>query len=139
MSKVILDTDILSEIGRGKNKTVMQNTANYLSENGQLTFTSVSVFESLFGFYAKDAGQQANRFLHLIAAHEEITPTALDYRLAARISAILKNAGTPIGAFDPLIAACAIERGLPLVTGNIRHYSFIQNAGFELQILNWRN
>lgn len=137
-SKAILDTDILSEIGKGIDQTVLQNAANYAAEHGQLTFTSVSVFEALYGFHAKGAEQQARRFLQLIAPHEEITPTASDYRLAAQICAALQRAGTPIGTSDPLIAACAIGRGLPLVTGNTRHHGFIQSAGFALQLLNWR-
>jgi tRNA(fMet)-specific endonuclease VapC len=136
--KTILDTDILSEIGKGVNQTVLKNAADYLAEHGQLSFTSVSVFEALFGLYAKSADQQAQRFLKLIAAHEEITPTAQDYRLAAQICATLQRTGTPIGTSDPLIAACAIERGLPLITGNTRHHGFIQNAGFSLQLVNWR-
>jgi predicted nucleic acid-binding protein len=137
-SKAILDTDILSEIGKGIDQTVLKNAADYLAEYGQLSLTSVSIFEALFGFYAKAADKQAQRFLQLTANHEEITPTAQDYRLAAQICAALQRAGTPIGTSDPLIAACAIGRGLPLATGNTRHHGFIQNAGFSLQLVNWR-
>jgi len=138
VSKVILDTDILSEIVKAKDATVLLNADRYLDDHEQLTFTSISVFEVLFGLKSKLATRQIKDFLGAIEEHEEVTPTAQDYRLAADISAALQRAGTPVGAFDPLIAACAIERGLPLVTGNTRHHSFIQNAGFTLQLLNWR-
>lgn len=138
ISKAILDTDTLSEIIKTKNQTVLQNADDYLDEHGQLTFTSATVHEVLYGLGCKIATRQIEEFLDLVADHEEITPTAPDYRLAAEIRAALQRAGTPIGAFDPLIAACAIERGLPLVTGNTRHHGFIQSAGFSLQLLNWR-
>ena len=138
MFKAILDTDIFSEIIKAKNPTVLQNVNDYLAQYGQLTVTSASVFEVLFGLHAKGATRQIRDFLESMSDHEEITPTRQDYRLAAQICGALQRAGTPIGALDPLIAACAIERGLPLVTGNMRHHGFIQSADFSLQLVNWR-
>ena len=84
-------------------------------------------------------GGQLERFLTLIAPHEELVPSADDYRLAATIRAKLQRAGTPIGSIDPIIAACAITRGLPLITGNTRHHGFIRDAGFDLRLINWRD
>ncbi len=136
--KAILDTDILSEIAKAKDQTVLKNVAAYLHEHGQLTLTSVSIFEVLFGLHTKQATRQIKDFLESMTEHEEITPTADDYRLAAEICATLQRAGTPIGKLDPLIAACAIGRNLPLATGNTRHHTYIQNAGFQLQLVNWR-
>lgn len=138
MNKALLDTDILSEISKGVDKTVLQNAADYLDLFPSLSFSSISVYEVLFGLGAKGAAKQSATFLELIADHEEIVPGALDYRTAAQIRAALHRAGNPIGTADPVIAACALRRGLPLVTGNTRHYGFIQNAGFALQLLNWR-
>lgn len=79
------------------------------------------------------------RLLQLIADHQEIVPTAQDYRLAADIRAAMHRAGTEIGSADPVIAACACRRNLVLVTGNVRHYQFIADAGFPLAIENWRD
>lgn len=137
-SKAILDTDILSEIYKGVDQIVLSNAAEYIRAHAQLSFTSVSVHEVLFGYYAKGAVQRAEKFARDMTPHDEITPTPADYRLAAQIRGTLQRAGTPIGALDPLIAACAIERELPLVTGNTRHHSFIQGAGYTLRLLNWR-
>ena len=138
ISKAILDTDTLSEIIKTKDPIVLGNAADYLDEHGQLSFTSATVHEVLFGLHCKSATRQIAAFFELMAEHEEIVPTKQDYHLAARIRADLQRAGTPIGSFDPLIAACAVERGLPLVTGNTRHHGFIQNAGYALQLINWR-
>ncbi len=137
--KALLDTDILSEIYKGVDQIVAGNAQKYIQQYRQLCFTSVTVHEVLYGYHAKGAAKRAENFLRVVALHEEITPTAQDFRLAAEIRGALQRAGTPIGSLDPLIAACAIERGLPLVTGNTRHHGFIQNAGFSLQLLNWRD
>ena len=52
----------------------------------------------------------------------------------AQIRSFLKRAGTPIGAYDVLIAATAIVHKLILVTANVREFERIPN----LQIQNWR-
>src|SRR4028118_2002366 len=74
MIKGILDTDILSEIGKGIHENVLQNVSDYLDEYGQLTFTSISVYEQLYGFKLKSATRQIKEFLELIAEHEQIVP-----------------------------------------------------------------
>ena len=137
--KGILDTDILSEISKAKDQIVLLNAANYLDFHAQLTFTSVSVYEVLYGLGAKGATGQMRDFAEVISEHEELLPTATDYRMAAEIRAKLKRVGTPIGSIDPIIAACAISRELPLITGNTRHHGFIRDAGYALQLLNWRD
>ena len=139
MIKAILDTDILSEISKGIDPHVLRNASAYLDEHAQLTFTSISVYEVLYGLQAKNATRQTETFLELIEYHEEIVPTRDDYRTAATVRAAMQQAGTTIGNVDPIIAACAIRRSLPLVTGNTRHYNYIQNTGFALQLLNWRD
>ena len=139
MEKVVLDTDILSDIGKGLSEIVSARASTYLDEHGLLTFTSISVYEVLYGLRAKRASQQANRFLTLIGDHEEIVPQAADYRLAAEMRAAMHIAGTEIGKADPVIAACASRRGLVLATANTKHYRYIANAGFSLAIENWRD
>lgn len=139
MRKALLDSDILSEISKGFNKTVLQKASDYLDEHNRLSFTSISVYEVLYGIKAKPALKQAERFLLLLADHEEIVPDAQDYRVAADIRAAMHLAGTEIGKADPVMAACAFRRNLPIVTGNTRHYQFVIDAGFPLDLENWRN
>lgn len=49
----------------------------------------------------------------------------------ARIRAQLEREGTPIGAYDLLIAAIALANGLILVTHNTREYRRIAGLNFE--------
>ena len=42
------------------------------------------------------------------------------------------------GRCDPMVAAIAIIHGLDLVTGNTAHYQRIQQLGYVLALVNWR-
>lgn len=138
MTKGVLDTDILSEINKAIDQIVAQNASDYLDFYPQLTFTSVSVYEVIYGLRLRNATRQLREFLSKIVEHDEVVPTTEDYRLAAAIRADMQLAGTTIGSIDPIIAACALNRDLPLITGNTRHHNYIRDAGYALQLINWR-
>src|SRR5207237_7671229 len=58
--------------------------------------------------------------------------------LAGRIWGDLERTGQPIGLADPVIAAIALTHSLELVTGNTSHYQRIQQLGYPLTLVNWR-
>lgn len=53
---------------------------------------------------------------------------------AAQIRSLLKTTGQPIGAYDVLIAATALQHNLIMVTANVREFDRIPS----LQVENWR-
>lgn len=57
-----------------------------------------------------------------------------DARATAALRAALREKGRPIGAYDALIAGCALAHGLILVTSNEREFRRVSG----LQIENWR-
>lgn len=57
-----------------------------------------------------------------------------DARVAAQLRANRTIQGTPIGAYDLLLAACALRRGLKIVTHNARE--FLRVGGLALE--DWR-
>ena len=59
--------------------------------------------------------------------------TDRDAELAGQIRATLRAAGTPIGAYDVLIAGQAQARGLSLVTANTREFSRVDG----LKLVDW--
>ena len=59
--------------------------------------------------------------------------TDRDAELAGQIRATLRAAGTPIGAYDTLIAGQALARGLTLVTANTREFSRVEG----LKLVDW--
>ncbi len=54
---------------------------------------------------------------------------------SAEIRSILKISGSPIGAYDVLIAATAITNNHIVVTSNVKEFQRVPN----LQIENWRS
>ncbi len=58
-----------------------------------------------------------------------------DAREAAKLRARLNALGTPVGAYDLLLAACALRRGLILVTHNVREFARVGGLGLE----DWRD
>jgi len=55
MTKVLLDTDILSEILKGKNAVVAARASDYLAAHGRFTTSAVSVAESCSAYVASGA------------------------------------------------------------------------------------
>ena len=139
MSKVLLDTDILSEYFKGHDKIVARHAAEYARQYGTFTFTSVTVHEIVFGLEAKGASSQLKKALAWLDQNEQITPTANDYYEAAVIKATARKQGSIVELTDCLIAAVAVRLGLPLVTGNTEDFQAIQRTGIKLAIENWRN
>jgi predicted nucleic acid-binding protein len=50
MLKAVLDTDMVSELFRGKNATVASNARDYLRHHGRFTITVVTVMEAIRGY-----------------------------------------------------------------------------------------
>jgi len=137
--KVILDTDILSEYLKGHNATVASRAAAYAKEHGVFAFTSVTVFEIVYGLELKRASSQLAKVLAWLNLNEEITPIAADYRSAASIKAAAQSQGSIVEFTDCLIAAIAARMDRPLVTGNTGDFHAIQRTGIKLVLENWRD
>jgi predicted nucleic acid-binding protein len=137
--KVILDTDILSEYLKGYNFAVAGRAAAYAKEHGVFTFTSITVFEIVYGLELKQASTQLAKLLAWLDLNEEITPIAADYRSAASIKAAAQRQGSVVEFPDCLIAAIAVRVDRPLVTGNTEDFRAIQRTGVKLAIENWRD
>lgn len=57
-----------------------------------------------------------------------------DAKAAGAIRAALQKQGQPIGAYDVLIAGCALARGMVAVTSNLGEFERVGG----LQVENWR-
>jgi tRNA(fMet)-specific endonuclease VapC len=138
LSKRLLDTDILSEILKGKDPIVARHARAYREQHGQYTYTVLSVLEIVRGLRRVGAEGRLQTFLSSLG-FDEVLPFDTDSAvLAGEIDASLASGGRPIGVADVIVAAIALRNGLPLVTGNESHYSFIRDAGHPLAIENWR-
>lgn len=138
MGKVLLDTDILSEILKGKNAAVMKRAAEYLAAEGRYTTSVLSVMEVVRGFHRIGAVHRADQFVSFLSEVDVLQLDTESAVLAGRIDAALTNRGRIIGVADVAIAACALQQGHSVCTGNQEHYRYIQEAGFPVVLHNWR-
>jgi tRNA(fMet)-specific endonuclease VapC len=147
MNKALLDIDIYSEILRVVNTTVVANARSYPQTHGVFTLSVITVMEMVKGFQQVQRPQRIIDLLAYVAAEDLLAYVAaedvLDFRqpaaeLAGRIWGDLERTGQPIGLADPMIAAIALTHGLELATGNVAHYQRIQQLGYPLVLVNWR-
>jgi predicted nucleic acid-binding protein len=139
MVKSILDTDILSEYLKGFNTTVAHHAARYAEQFGVFSFTSVTVYEIVYGLELKSASIQLKKALAWLGQNEQITPINADYLAAAAIRATARRQGIVLELPDCLIASVAVRLERPLVTGNTEDFEAIQKTGVKLTIENWRD
>ena len=130
--KVMLDTNICIYLIKQKPTSVLTHFEQYAL--GEIGVSSITVAELQFGVSNSQKQQQNQAALDLFLAPLEImdfdVPAA---QLYGRIRSQLAQQGTPIGAYDMLIAAHAQSLDVTLVTNNLREFSRIPNLRLE----NW--
>lgn len=94
--------------------------------------SSIVMHELYFGAF-KSRRRDSNLATVDALRFEVIAFDQEDARHAGEIRATLGGAGSPIGAYDVLIAGQARARALALVTRNLREFHRVEN----LQIENW--
>ncbi len=140
MERSLLDTDMFSEVMRGRNQAIRAKADAYLDVVGHLTLSVITVSEIVDGFRRQQRDDRIAEFMAEIDAgkHEIIALELMAAVTAGRIFGDLHRTGQPIGGADPLIAACAITLDLPLITGNVGHYERVKSLGYPLRLVNWR-
>jgi len=138
MERSLLDSDILSELLRGKNSVVLRRGAAHRQVFGRYTTSAVTVFEIVGGFRQLRFDSRIADFENSLSAQEVLPLDKESSILAGRIHGDLLRTGQTIGRADPLIAAIAISKDLTLVTGNTEHFQRIIDLGYPLRLDNWR-
>jgi predicted nucleic acid-binding protein len=138
MTRCLLDTDILSEIIKGRDLAVAARVTTYLETHERLTTSAISVAEIIYGLRRVGREDRLQQF-EAAASLAEVLPFDDDAaRLAGRINGDLVRKGRVIGMPDVMIAAIALRAGVSIVTGNQAHFEYIRVAGYDLTIQNWR-
>ncbi|XYI00382.1 type II toxin-antitoxin system VapC family toxin [Sorangium sp. So ce1128] len=137
-TRTILDTDIWSEILKAKDPIVAERARKYHAELGRYTLSVITVMEVVYGYSRVGRDDRIQQFLSLLARAEVLWLDPTVAELAGRIRADLERLGSKLTIEDTLIAATAIRHGLPVATGNTRHFVKIQDAGYPLVLENWR-
>jgi tRNA(fMet)-specific endonuclease VapC len=129
--RYMLDTDSVSYALRGEGNVGARILDRQPSE---LCISAITLGELRFGAHRRDS-KKLHKLIDTFTASVE--PQAFDAEAAdeyGRLAAELAERGTPIGAFDAMIAAHAIARKLILVTNNEKHFRKVPG----LKIENWK-
>jgi len=138
MRRVLLDTDTLSEILKGRNAIIVRRAAAYAEEYGRFTYTAVSVLEILYGLHHKDAARQLLNAEISFLENELVVPVLEDFKTAGLIRGVARRQGRQLTSDDCLIGAIALRLGLPIATGNTEHFEAMKNAGLGIEMEDWR-
>lgn len=139
MNRTLLDTDILSEILKGRDQHVAGVASAYLREHQHLTLSAVTVLEITRGYRRVNRVSKLESFERALDACEILSLDDRAARIAGRIYADLELRGRPVGMPDVMIAAIALQHDFAVATGNVAHFEAIRVAGYELEIANWRS
>lgn len=129
----LLDTCVLSDFARGDAATLnrLKTTPPAL-----VGVSSISAMEVEFGLALNAArARKLAPVMHALFQTVTVLPYGVeDARATATVRAALRKRGHPIGAYDVLLAGCALARGLVLVTSNEREFRRVSGLPVE----NWR-
>ncbi|WP_414530786.1 type II toxin-antitoxin system VapC family toxin [Nodularia chucula] len=130
----LLDTCVISDFVKGEKNTLQRIK---LISPAEIFASSLTVMEVKYGLAINP--QRAIKIQSIIETLlNSITILPFDSKeaeQAAQIRSFLKQAGSPIGAYDVLIAATAVINNHIVVTSNVREFQRVPN----LQIENWRS
>ncbi len=130
----LLDTCVVSDFARGERLTLARIKA---ASPQDIAVSVITQMEMDYGLLtnpklARQLRPVLEAFLETISVIPYDTAAA---RETGRLRAALKTRGTPIGAYDALIAGTALAHGLILVTSNIREFERIEGLVLE----DWRH
>jgi tRNA(fMet)-specific endonuclease VapC len=128
----LLDTNACIAIINGRPAAVRERLRAALSLGERVAVSSIAVFELWYGV-AKSMRLEANveRLAVFLGQFDVLLFDLEDARIAGMIRAELERFGTPIGAYDTLIAAQAIHHGLVLVTANLAEFDRVAKLRSE--------
>jgi tRNA(fMet)-specific endonuclease VapC len=126
----MLDTDSVSFFLRGRGHVVSEMLRRPRSE---VCVSAITIAELRYGAARRKSSKLDALIDKFVAA---VDVMSFDAACAARygtLAAELAHRGEPIGDFDALIAAHALNIGATLVTNNTKHFQRIRG----LRIVNW--
>lgn len=133
MIEYCLDTNICIDLIRGTSVPVRRRFKEAVGEGAVLCVSSVVLHKLWYGV-TKSANPERNteRLQTFLSGPFEILDwDDADARAAGEVRAQLERGGRPIGAYDALIAAQAIRRGITVITANVREFSRIDDLMWE--------
>jgi tRNA(fMet)-specific endonuclease VapC len=129
----LLDTNVAMALLRNKPASVRERHRKAEASGASLALSSVVLFELWYGVEKSGRVQENSERLRILPSGDLdlLDFDDLDAQTAGRLRADLEKAGTPIGAYNLLIAAQALRRGLTAVTANTSEFSRVSGLSWE--------
>ena len=125
---MLVDTDVLIWHLRGYAQATRR-----LDQLDSLALSAVSYLELLQGMRSKTELAALKKMLERRGANTLPLTEAITHRACLLMEALTMSHGLQMG--DALIAATALEHRMPLLTGNVKHYSAIEHLVVEAFIV----
>ena len=128
----LLDTNACIAAINGRPASLRARLTEVMARGETVAASTITLFELWYGV-AKSLHVNANteRLAVFLAPLETLPFDDEDARLAGMVRAELERAGTPIGAYDCLIAGQALRHGMMLVTANVREFERVPGLRWE--------
>jgi tRNA(fMet)-specific endonuclease VapC len=95
MDEALLDTDVLSEVIKRKDRHVLATAGRYLAEHQRFAFSAITAYEIIRGMRANHATRQLAAFLKVVGT-SDVLPVSWPVLLrAADLWADARNGGHP--------------------------------------------
>lgn len=133
MIEYSLDTNACIALINGSSLPVRARFKRAITEGSVVCVSSVVVHELWYGV-AKSARKDFNTArvrTFLSGVVEVLEYDDADARATGEVRAVLEAEGAPIGAYDAMIAAQAIRRGITVVTANSREFAPVDDLLWE--------
>jgi tRNA(fMet)-specific endonuclease VapC len=133
VTALLLDTSAAVSLIRDRPVSARGRFRDVLASGGDVGIGSVAVFELWYGVHRSSRiRENTDRLRAFLSGPVRVVDLDdADAAAAGRLRARLAAAGTPIGPYDLQIAAQALRRGVPLVTGNVGEFSRVDGLRLE--------
>jgi tRNA(fMet)-specific endonuclease VapC len=128
-----LDTNACIALINGTSIGVRRRFRRAIAQGSVICISGIVVHELWYGV-GKSARRESNteRVQTFLSGPFEVLPyDEADARATGEVLAQLERVGTPVGAYDAMIAGQAVRRGLTLVTANTREFGRIEDLMWE--------
>jgi tRNA(fMet)-specific endonuclease VapC len=132
---ILLDTNIVIALINRRNAKIRERFEAQMELRTEIALPAICLFEMRYGHAKSSRRAQSDQQLNdLLARGVAVAPfEAEDANHAGEIRAVLEARGTPIGAYDILVAAQARRRGATLVTANVSEFERVPG----LLVVDW--
>ena len=129
----LLDTNAVVALLRNRPAGVRERYREAEKSGDYLAVSSVVLFELWYGVEKSGRVRENTERLRVLLSGDLdlLDFDDEDARTAGRVRAALEKIGTPIGAYDLLIAGQALRRGLTVITANTSEFSRVTDLNWE--------